>query len=174
MAAFMDLQYDVFGLWHVILRAENDSHRNTMWLCVCMGCGKLQYITADNLTRGLTTECKSCSMTGEKHPMFGKTHTPEVRARLAEHSRSHKGEKASHWMGGITPVNTAIRNSPEYAEWRSQVFVRDDYTCQECGQRGVELNAHHIKRFADFSELRLKVSNGITLCVSCHNKTKHP
>lgn len=83
----------------------------------------------------------------------------------------YSGEKNPNWQGGITPINTAIRNSPEYVDWRIKVFERDDYTCRECGSRGVTLHADHIKPFAYFPELRLVIENGRTLCVPCHKKT---
>lgn len=59
-----------------------------------------------------------------------------------------------------------------YKDWRSSVFLRDDYTCKLCNIRGGYLEAHHIYKFSNYSNLRLLVSNGVTLCKECHNKTK--
>lgn len=63
------------------------------------------------------------------------------------------------------------RRSKEYCDWRKAVYERDDYRCQECGERGGRLNAHHIKPYAFYPDLRYDLSNGITLCISCHKKT---
>ena len=81
------------------------------------------------------------------------------------------GEINPNWKGGVTPVNEVIRKTNGYLIWRDSVFQRDDYTCQECGTHGGELNAHHIKPFAEYPELRFQVDNGKTLCVDCHRKT---
>lgn len=62
------------------------------------------------------------------------------------------------------------RRCSEYKEWRKAVFSRDDYTCQDCGARGVKINAHHIRSYAYCIDLRYSISNGITLCVPCHKK----
>lgn len=59
----------------------------------------------------------------------------------------------------------------EYREWRTAVFTRDCYTCQECGKLGssVRLEAHHLKSWHNYPELRYEISNGITLCAQpCH------
>ena len=60
------------------------------------------------------------------------------------------------------------RYYPEYKAWRRDVFERDSYTCQYCGQIGGKLNAHHIKPYAYYPDLRTDLDNGITLCVKCH------
>lgn len=86
-------------------------------------------------------------------------------------SLGQTGEKGSNWQGGKTARHEAIRHSMNYREWRKSVFERDNYTCQECKERGGKLNADHIKPFAIHTELRFELSNGRTLCEDCHKKT---
>jgi len=104
--------------------------------------------------------------------------TAETKAKM---SMAHKGLFAgsSHWnwKGGITADEHRIRNSPEYAAWRTAVFERDNYTCQDCGAHSgaghrVTLEAHHVHEFAEYPDERFVVANGVTLCLACHNKTK--
>ncbi len=59
----------------------------------------------------------------------------------------------------------------KYKNWRLSVFERDGYTCQDCRITGIYLEAHHIKSWSKYPELRYKVSNGLTLCLDCHKKT---
>lgn len=67
-------------------------------------------------------------------------------------------------------TNNNFRRTPEYRKWRNEVYKRDNYTCQICGQKGGKLNAHHIKLFSKHKELRIDVKNGITLCEKCHKE----
>lgn len=94
-----------------------------------------------------------------------------------EHRRkigdAHRGEKHYNWQGGITSINAQIRTSEESKQWRKSVFECDDYICQDCGYRGGKLQPHHIKKFADYPELRFDVDNGITLCKKCHNQIRN-
>ena len=103
---------------------------------------------------------------GEGNPMFGKHHSKETRQKI---SKSHKGEKSYLWKGGITSELNTIRNGFEYMDWRNLVYLRDNYTCQKCGDsKGGNLEAHHIKSFAEYPKLRFDIENGITLCKNCH------
>lgn len=87
------------------------------------------------------------------------------------HSQIHIGESAPAYIDGRSSEAARLRGSSSYRRWRRSVFVRDDFTCQICGQRGGDLNADHIKPFALFEELRFDLSNGRTLCLSCHTDT---
>ncbi len=93
----------------------------------------------------------------------------EEHAKKVSFSDSELDEE---WKLVLSKLKKRDRNTPEYKQWRCEVFERDKYTCQVCWKSGVKLNAHHIKRWADNEELRLDVNNGLTLCEPCH-KTEH-
>lgn len=83
-----------------------------------------------------------------------------------------KGEKNNAWKGGVSTKNERVRGSSNLKNWKRIVFKRDNYACQISGKRGEVLNAHHIKPFSDYPELRTKISNGITLSEEWHNLIK--
>ena len=82
-----------------------------------------------------------------------------------------KGDKNPNWKGGKGTERHKLMQQKEYILWRTAVFVRDDYTCQNCLLRCIELNADHIKPWALYPELRYAIDNGRTLCVDCHRQT---
>jgi len=83
----------------------------------------------------------------------------------------HKGEKSHLWKGGNSRGYKTGYYSSQYKQWRRDVFIRDEFTCHECGKKHIYITAHHIKSFTHFPELRFDTNNGITLCEECHSKT---
>jgi len=144
-----------------------------------------------------TREKVRLSKLGDKNPMFGKPSwnkgiemSKETKERLIkantgrkytlkerlDRSERIKGNNHWNWKGGLTSIGKKIRHSMEYKQWRTAVFERDNYTCQECGLKNgngksIVLHPHHIKQFALYPELRFDVSNGQTLCIDCHRLT---
>ena len=78
----------------------------------------------------------------------------------------------SEWKGFASDKTQLLKKSPEYKEWRSAVFTRDNWECQECHVRGGALHAHHIKAKSIYPELVFEVNNGVTLCAACAGQKK--
>ena len=151
---------------------------------------------------------------GENHPNYGKHYPEEAKLKIGKGnkgkifseeskkkmSESHKGIPTwnqggipnpkirgfnnPNWNGGITPLAEQIRKCFKYRQWRDDVFMRDEFTWQDCGIKGGELNAHHIKRVSvilryyeittleealECAEL-WNINNGVTFCEECHKK----
>ena len=154
-----------------------------------------------------TREKQREAIIGEKNHFFGKKHSEETRQKMSKNSAHntywegkkmseeakekmskvnmniHRGELSPLWKGGLTTLNNIIRQCFKMRQWISDIFSRDDFTCQKCGDRGGILNAHHIKRFsvilkenniktyekALLCEELWNLNNGQTLCKKCHN-----
>ena len=95
----------------------------------------------------------------------GKTITEEHRQRL----RISKLGKPAFWNGGSS-------YEPYGRQWskalKTRIKQRDNHTCQECGVPEPEcihaLHQHHI----NYDKQDCSESNLISLCSSCHSKTK--
>lgn len=92
--------------------------------------------------------------------------TPE-----ANKLKAHKGRNHPLYKFDRSQIKSP-RPRFELTKWRNKVFERDSYTCVICKQRGGRLNADHIKSYAAFPTFRFDVSNGRTLCESCHKQTE--
>jgi hypothetical protein len=102
---------------------------------------------------------------GKKNSLTHSKNISEAKKKLVKNGLHNWGD------GTKTPQRLAIYNSREYINWRTAVFIRDNFSCRECSQKGGKLQADHIKPFAYFPELRFVVDNGRTLCEPCHYKT---
>lgn len=123
----------------------------------------------------------------ERKKKLGYLNSQETREKIKKGNTGKCGKMASHWKGGITPLNMQIRGCFKMRQWRSDIFTRDNFTCQECAIKGGYLEAHHKKHFSDIIlENNIKtleaaiiceelwdINNGKTLCDKCHDKTKN-
>lgn len=140
----------------------------------CLVCGKRLKLHA---TRDIerTKYCSvQCRDKGHKNAMKGHSTSVETRNKMRIAAIKRGFGKASgvdhpNWTGSQTE-NRMIRSSCAYSEWRNSVYQRDHWTCQQCGQVGGGLHAHHILEFAKYPSLRLEINNGITLCEICHRR----
>lgn len=86
---------------------------------------------------------------------------------------TRRGEKHPLYKHGLSRTKQYLkqmeRESFAYISWRKSVFERDHYTCQHCGgHNDTYLEAHHIKSFDLYPNIRYEITNGITLCKECH------
>lgn len=118
----------------------------------CKVCGTAIYVSRTQLLYRARSTCS---------PLCRK----KLRSERTELNRRQKGFSQHQ-------IDRAERYSAKASEWRSQVFDRDNYTCQGCGQHGGYLEADHVMPWAYYPEMRYDILNGRTLCRKCHDKTK--
>jgi len=90
--------------------------------------------------------------------------------RLLKISEDRTGSRNWSWKGGVTTDSFRDTYKRQLREWREKVFIRDDWTCQRCSIRGGSLHPHHIIPLSLDRRFALDVSNGVTLCVTCHKE----
>jgi len=68
------------------------------------------------------------------------------------------------------PKKESVGRGEDNRVWALAVKERDKYTCQNpnCNSRVGIMHAHHIDSYVDNEDLRTELSNGVTLCESCH------
>lgn len=116
--------------------------------------------------------------------MTGKSHSEEARRKISIAGRGRNCSEETrlkrsaslrkHYKGNRLIDRGRREGTWEYLEWRAAVFRRDNWTCQTCQKRGGFLQAHHIKSWAKYPDLRYVIDNGVTLCKNpCHVPLAH-
>ncbi len=93
-----------------------------------------------------------------------------IETKPMSEARNMWGENSPNWKPHITDEEREMRRDvAKQAAWREQVFARDCYTCQKCrDDRGGNLHAHHITPYSKDKSIAWELSNGVTLCKTCH------
>ena len=107
-----------------------------------------------------------------KHPAWNKgksgyrTNLRHTADHLDAIRRARTGDASNFWRGGITPERATI------ASWTTaqapKVHLQYDYVCQQCGDRGGRLHAHHIAPVWLEPARARAIGNLITVCGECH------
>lgn len=128
----------------------------------CKQCGK-SFLPQESRRRFCSRQCVAIHRKSVSVPLVMRQRISETLKR-----KSPRGEKSPLWKGGKTKENAVGRNSFEYKEWRNKVFRKNYWTCQKCGHRGKNIEAHHINPYSPGLPSNLDPNNGITLCKVCH------
>jgi 5-methylcytosine-specific restriction endonuclease McrA len=100
----------------------------------------------------------------------GVTFGDDFRRKVSEAKKGKGlGESNPNWRGAKVNPNQRLRTQYATKAWSLAVRERDGHKCVECGAVG-RLHAHHIKPWQQHPELRHELSNGKTLCPTCHQK----
>lgn len=149
------------AIWRERRELKSNNHKKIFINKICEHCNT-NYKTLDKKS---VFCCRDCNYEYIKHNPF----------RLGK--LGLRGKDNPNWIKDRTKLKTPekerLRKSIEFKKWREKIFERDNYSCQLCHDRGkrghqVILHPHHIKSFARNPIDRFKISNGITLCKSCH------
>lgn len=118
----------------------------------------------------VTIECDKCKKQQTvsyesymKHNRDGKCYCNVCSAKM------NSGENNPCWKPDkLQSDRENDRNIDGYQEFIQFVLLRDNYTCNCCGKRGVKLCVHHLNGYNWFTEGRTDQANAITLCKNCH------
>lgn len=138
-----------FGRLLVISRDGSARNRGSQWLCQCE-CGLVKVVDRAALVRGRSRSC-GCLAIEQRAERFTGNGNPRWREDLSDAEREQG------------------RDTKENHLWVKAILSRDDYTCATCSVRGGRLAAHHLDGWDWCAEKRYEISNGVTLCIQCHN-----
>jgi 5-methylcytosine-specific restriction endonuclease McrA len=131
-----------------VIKPSSESGKS---ICLC-DCGNKKEVDNYQMKSGKT---KSCGC---------------LKKENFKNAKKVKGEHHGMWLGGSSSKRERLMQSKKYKDWRDFVYRKYNYKCQKCGQKGYDLNCHHIKPYNQYEELATDKSNGTIFCESCHKK----
>ena len=141
--------------------------------CCSRNCCNIYKTGIPSPKKGIFHKIKKICLCGKGFKIFPSEMKKGVKyCSLKCRDKFNRGKNHHLYRGGGQSERNAVYHSKKYKNWRTKVFVRDGFTCMECGLVGGKLEAHHKKPFALYPKLRFIVKNGITLCKPCHQKTE--
>jgi hypothetical protein len=143
---------------------------------------------SDNFINGILNREDN---SGDKNPMFGKSHSVETIKKMSIARTGKIGENSTAWKGGKMSMTRLIKGFQNRNGWYKMVYERDGFKCVYCGSKK-KIEAHHkipIKNIVDEYKNDFDInddlyrflisldiiidpdlSNGVTLCRECHKK----
>jgi radical SAM superfamily enzyme YgiQ (UPF0313 family)/5-methylcytosine-specific restriction endonuclease McrA len=122
--------------------------------------GQIPFMCTDIGRKKISEAARKRALSSD-NPMFKEENRKKASLRM-------RGCKNPAWKGGISKI---YQQYPvEFSKrLKKKVKIRDNYTCQECGEfrKGKKLDIHHI----DYDKNNNILCNLICLCSTCHTKT---
>lgn len=119
-----------------------------------------------------SVECRTSFFTGENHGMSNRVSVScdQCNSEITRPA-SHINEKNNFCNEDCYHKYLSCnddRNSNQAKKWRNKIRNRDNWTCQDCGEKRDNIEAHHIEKWRENEELRFCMDNGVSLCPECH------
>ena len=148
----------------------------------CEKCGE-PYLTIKSVQSKFCS--RSCAFSGENNPMYGKTHTVEVKKKISESASNRTGDSNSNWRGGTHSAGLAT-----YGVFKDRLNVYEnirkqkdtgllEVTCAYCGQWFAPTLVAVNNRIAAINNLNrgehhLYCSENCKLACPIYKKIKYP
>jgi len=178
---FVDLSGKQFGKWSVLQRAEN-KYGFIFWSCRCE-CGLVKDIKGASLTDGTSTQCKNCSLQGNK---YGKgrpigSHSVEEIEALRQRNFERRGKPITSEKA-LSAVREACKkmNIVRHLQAR-HILSNVDATaliadCNVCGKVPIKVQHHRHEKWTIRDQYmcwvgtRSRTEDGISAQVSYPNQ----
>jgi len=128
--------------------------------------GEIAIFMHDGISDGTSNELALCKKMGLPFEYYALENDKLV---LKQTEKSVENEESGNVVDDVfeKKLDKSVRSSAEYRKFRAGVLKRDKNKCVFCGETEL-LCVHHIVPFTKNNALAMDVSNGQTLCESCH------